>query len=101
MAAKKVDIMELRQLYLLKEKGESDYDLTTNTIISAGETINFGKGSVTTNTKQFLQTAELTKWFLDYRGLLAVYNHSEAQPNLFKLIAEILLKEFIPVGGTR
>lgn len=79
----------------------NDYDLATNTITSAyGEVINFGTGSVTTDTEQFLKTAELTKGFLDYRILLAVYNHSEAQPNLFELIVEILLKEFIPVGGT-
>lgn len=78
----------------------NDYDPLTNTITSADEVFNFGTLSVTTDTEQFLKTAELTKGFLDYRGLLAVYNHSEAQPNLFPLIVEILLKEFIPVGGT-
>lgn len=79
----------------------NDYNLATNAVTSAfGEVINFGTGSVTTDTEQFLKTAEQTKGFLDYRGLLAVYNHSEAQPNLFELIVEILLKEFIPVGGT-
>jgi energy-coupling factor transporter ATP-binding protein EcfA2 len=79
----------------------NDYDLTTNTITSRfGEVISFGTGAVTTDTEQFLKTAELTKGFLDYRGLLAVYNHSEAHPNLFELIVEILLKEFIPVGST-
>lgn len=79
----------------------NDYDPATNTITSAfGEVINFGTDAVTTDTEQFLKTAELTKGFLDYRGLLSVYNHSEAQPNLFELIVEILLKEFIPVGGT-
>lgn len=79
----------------------NDYETATNTITSRfGEVISFGTGSVNTDSEQFLKTAELTKGFLDYRGLLAVYNHSEAQPNLFKLIVEILLKEFIPVGGT-
>lgn len=79
----------------------NNYDLVTNTITSPfGEIISFGTDSVSTDTEQFLKTAELTKGFLDYRGLLAVYNHSEAQPNLFKLIVEVLLKEFIPVGGT-
>ena len=79
----------------------NNYDLATNAITSAfGEVITFGTGSLTTDTEQFLKTAELTKGFLDYRILLAVYNHSEAQPNLFKLIVEILLKEFIPVGAT-
>ncbi|WP_168171929.1 AAA family ATPase [Algoriphagus sp. A40] len=79
----------------------NDYDPATNAITSAfGEIISFGTDAVTTDTEQFLKTAELTKGFLDYRGLLAVYNHSEAQPNLFQLIVEILLKEFIPVGGT-
>jgi energy-coupling factor transporter ATP-binding protein EcfA2 len=79
----------------------NDYNSATNAITSAfGEVISFGTEAVTTDTEQFLKTAELTKGFLDYRRLLAVYNHSEAQPNLFKLIVEILLKEFIPVGGT-
>ncbi len=73
----------------------NDYDPATNTITSAfGEVISFGTDAITTDTEQFLKTAELTKGFLDYRGLLAVYNHSEAQPNLFELIVEILLKEF-------
>ena len=79
----------------------NDYDLATNAITSKfGGIISFGTDIVTTDTEQFLKTAELTKGFLDYRILLAVYNHSEAQPNLFGLIVEILLKEFIPVGGT-
>lgn len=79
----------------------NDYNPATNSITSAfGEVISFGTDAITTNTEQFLKTAELTKGFLDYRGLLAVYNHSEAQPNLFNLIVEILLKEFIPVGST-
>lgn len=78
----------------------NDYDLPTNSIISPfGEVLSFGPDAVTTGTEQFLKTAELTKGFLDYRLLLAVYNHSVAQPNLFKLIVELLLKEFIPPGG--
>ncbi len=77
----------------------NDYNPLTNAITSAfGEVISFGTDAVTTDTEQFLKTAELTKGFLDYRGLLAVYNHSEAQPNLFELIVEILLKNFTPVG---
>lgn len=80
----------------------NDCDLATNAITSAfGEVISFGTQGVTTDTEQFLKTAELTKGFLDYRILLAVYNHSEPQPNLFELIVEILLKEFIAVGGTQ
>lgn len=78
----------------------NDYDLATNAITSAfGEVVNFGTDIVSTDSEQFLKTAELTKGFMDYRGLLAVYNHSDAQPNLFQLIVEILLKEFIPNGG--
>ncbi|MBK7231410.1 MAG: AAA family ATPase [Saprospiraceae bacterium] len=77
----------------------NDYNPATNSITSAfGEVINFGTDTVSTVTEQFLKTAELTKGFLDYRGLLAVYNHSEAQPNLFELISENLLKNFTPVG---
>ena len=74
--------------------------LTSENFARFGEVISFGTGAVTTDTEQFLKTAELTKGFLDYRGLLAVYNHSEAHPNLFELIVEILLKEFIPVRST-
>lgn len=78
----------------------NDYDPVSNSVTSAfGEVISFGTASVTTHSEQFLKTAELTKGFLDYRGLLAVYNHNEAQPNLFELIIGILLKEFIPVGS--
>lgn len=77
----------------------NDYDLANNTITSAfGEVISFGTDAVSTDTEQFLKTAELTKGFLDYKGLLAEYNHSVAQPNLFELIVEILLNNFTPVG---
>ncbi|MFX9938927.1 hypothetical protein ABTP77_21465, partial [Acinetobacter baumannii] len=40
--------------------------------------------------------------FLDYKGLLAVYNHNDAQPNLFDLIILNLFKDFIPthLGAT-
>ena len=79
-----------------------DYDQLTNTIISQfGEVISFGSTLVNTNSEQFLKIAELTKGFLDYRGLLAVYNHSEAQPNLFDLIVQMLLKDFLPSGETQ
>lgn len=79
----------------------NDYNPATNTItFPYGEVISFGSNVVTTDTEQFIKTADLTKGFLDYKGLLAVYNHNEAQPNLFGLIVEILLREFIPVGGT-
>ena len=81
----------------------SDYDQTTNLInILSSEVIDFGTESITTNTKQFLKASELTKGFLDYKILLAIYNHSEAQPNLFNLIIENLFKDFIPthLGST-
>jgi energy-coupling factor transporter ATP-binding protein EcfA2 len=78
----------------------NDYNQLTNTITSQfGEVISFGSELVTTNSANFLKTAELTKGFLDYRVLLAVYNHREAQPNLFELIIETLLKDFIPTGA--
>lgn len=78
-----------------------DYNQQTNSLTpGTGQAFSFGSNAVTTDTVQFLKTAELTKGFLDYRGMLAVYNHSVAQPNLFKLIIEVLLKDFIPIGGT-
>lgn len=96
----------VRHLHKSTEEGNltftfNEYDLTTNKVTSVfGSVVNFGTDSISTDTEQFLKTAELTKGFLDYRILLAVYNHSEAQPNLFQLIVEVLLKDFIPVGYT-
>lgn len=81
----------------------NDYNPATNTITSPyGGIISFGSNVVTTDTEQFIKTADLTKGFLDYKGLLAVYNHDEAQPNLFELIILNLFKDFIPthLGGT-
>ena len=81
----------------------NDYDVSTNKIVSRyGEVLNFGSEFITTDSEQFLKTAELTKGFLDYKLLLAVYNHNEAQPNLFDLIVLNLFKDFIPshLGGT-
>lgn len=81
----------------------NDYNSAANTITSTfGEVISFGSNVITTDTEQFIKTADLTKGFLDYKGLLAVYNHDEAQPNLFELIILNLFKDFIPthLGGT-
>jgi len=81
----------------------NEYTLATNTITSPiGEIISFGSNIVTTDTEQFVRTAELTKGFLDYKALLKVYNHDDEQPNLFELIVGTLLKDFIPthLGGT-
>ncbi|MBU2555751.1 MAG: ATP-binding protein, partial [Bacteroidetes bacterium] len=81
----------------------NEYDPTTNAITSSfGNLVTFGTAIVNTDTETFVKTAELTKGFLDYKVLLAVYNHTDAQPNLFKLIIETLLKEFIAIhiGGT-
>jgi energy-coupling factor transporter ATP-binding protein EcfA2 len=80
-----------------------DYNPAINTITSPyGEVISFGSNVVTTDTEQFIKTADLTKGFLDYKGLLAIYNHDEAQPNLFELIILNLFKNFIPthLGAT-
>lgn len=82
----------------------NDYDGATNQITSnIGGVVSFGSNVVTTHTEQFIKIAELTKGFLDYKGLLAVYNHNEAQPNLFDLIVLNLFKDFIPthLGGTQ
>ncbi|MFV0186693.1 AAA family ATPase [Empedobacter falsenii] len=82
----------------------NDYDIATNQITSnLGGVVSFGSNVVTTNTEQFIKTAELTKGFLDYKGLLAVYNHNESQPNLFDLIVLNLFKDFVPsnLGGTQ
>ena len=79
----------------------NDYDLTTNAITSAfGEVISFGTLAVTTDTEQFLKTAELTKGFLDYRILLAVYMEILWWlTTLFRLSVTIIFrdaKQFIP-----
>lgn len=81
----------------------NDYDPATNTITSSfGNVITFGTTVVNTDTETFLKTAELTKGFLDYKILLSVYNHTDAQPNLYELLINTLFKEFIPthLGST-
>lgn len=79
----------------------NDYDHTTNTISTTNsDVLKFGSTAKTAHTKQFVKTAQITKGFLDYKALLAVYNHNNAQPNLFALIVETLLKDFTPIGGT-
>lgn len=81
----------------------NDYNPATNTITSRfGEVIDFGSNVLSTDTEQFIKTADLTKGFLDYKVLLAIYNHNVAQPNLFDLIVLNLFKDFIPthIGGT-
>lgn len=80
----------------------NEIDGISNQVVSQfGEVINFGSDVVTTDTEQFLKTAELTKGFLDYKVLLKIYNHEHGQPNLFELIIETLLFNFIPIGSTQ
>src|SRR5690606_31711949 len=75
-----------KNLHNLTEEGNlaftfNDFDNATNTITSQfGQVISFGSNLITTNSEQFIKTAELTKGFLDYKILLAIYNHNEAQP---------------------
>ncbi len=77
----------------------ADTDSTSGEIIAGSEQdLDFGSASIT-NGVNFVQNAELTKGFLDYRILLAVYNHSQPNPNLFSLILFELLQNFIPVGA--
>lgn len=81
----------------------NDYNPAINSITSKfGEVIDFGSNVLSTDTEQFIKTADLTKGFLDYKVLLAIYNHNVAQPNLFDLIVLNLFKDFIPthLGGT-
>ena len=77
----------------------NDADPVTH-VIQAGteQDLDFGTAA-STNQVNFVQDAELIKGFLDYRVLLAVYNHSEPNPNLFELIVIELLKNFIPTGS--
>lgn len=78
----------------------NDADPLTH-LIQAGteQDLDFGTAA-STHRVNFIQDAELIKGFLDYRVLLAVYNHSEPNPNLFELIVTELLKNFIPTGAT-
>ncbi|RZJ38414.1 MAG: ATP-binding protein [Chryseobacterium sp.] len=48
------------------------------------------------NNVPFIQSAGLSKGFLEYRNLLDVYLHKEPRPNLFELIVENLLGNYIP-----
>ncbi|RLJ75136.1 AAA family ATPase [Pedobacter alluvionis] len=56
----------------------------------------------TPNQIGFLQVASLAKGFLEYRDLLDVYLHKEARPNLFNLVVQTLLANYIPnnLGAT-
>ena len=53
-----------------------------------------------TNNVQFIQNTELVKGFFDYRSLLDVYNHKEANPNLFELIVLNILGQQLNVAKT-
>jgi len=79
----------------------NDYDPVTHQLTSPiGQVITFGTELVTTSFSQFVKEAELIKGFLDYRSLLAVYNHTDPNPNLFELIIIRLLETFTPIGST-
>lgn len=78
----------------------SDVDPANNKV-QAGTAVDFDFGTASvTNGVNFIQDAELTKGFLDYRVLLSVYNHSEPNPNLFQLLIIELLQNYIPPGRT-
>lgn len=53
---------------------------------------------VSNNKMPFIQEAALIKGFLDYTDLLEIYIKSSPNPNLFYLIVENLLKDFIPLS---
>lgn len=78
-----------------------DFDSTTNNIIEGTDTDLIFSTANSNNNVQFVKDTDLIKGFLDYRSLLDVYNHKQAQPNLFTLIVNDLLYERIPRrGGT-
>ncbi|WP_210148879.1 AAA family ATPase [Chryseobacterium scophthalmum] len=52
---------------------------------------------VSNNKIKFIQEASLIKGFLDYTDLLKIYLKSNTDDNLFNLIVENLLKDFIPL----
>ncbi|WP_294234703.1 AAA family ATPase [uncultured Chryseobacterium sp.] len=52
---------------------------------------------VSNNKIKFIQDASLIKGFLDYTDLLKIYLKSTTDDNLFSLIVENLLKDFIPL----
>lgn len=66
--------------------------------ISNSEVYRFS--SVISNNKiPFLQEASLIKGFLDYTDLLRIYLKSSRNPNLFDLVIENLLKDFVPLSS--
>ena len=54
---------------------------------------------VSNNKLPFIQEAALIKGFLDYTDLLNIYLKSSPNPNLFNLVVENLLKDFIPLSS--
>lgn len=73
----------------------------TTHVIQAGteQQLDFGTAS-TTHRINFVKDAELIKGFLDYRNLLDVYYHEEANPNLFDLIVLKILGNQLNVAKT-
>ncbi|MBS4043510.1 MAG: AAA family ATPase [Chitinophagaceae bacterium] len=76
-----------------------DVNPVTRQIVAGSNQLLTFSNNVSNHNVQFVQDADLVKGFLDYRNLLSVYFHKEANPNLFNLIVLEILGAHIPAAG--
>lgn len=96
----------VKNRYNLASNGEieiafEDFDQNGAKVTGSSSRYSFSSTALTTAVP-FIQNAALVKGFLDYRDLLDVYFHKSPNPNLFSLVVDVLLGEYIPIrlGGT-
>jgi energy-coupling factor transporter ATP-binding protein EcfA2 len=106
ISSRDLSVQYIKNRYLPNEPGGiqlqfSDYDTSTNEILSGTEVSHLFSDVNSDHNVLFIQNTALVKGFLDYTDLLKVYFHNEPEPNLFELIILSLLGEHIPhsTGG--
>lgn len=105
-SSRDISVQYIKNRYLPNDPGGiqlqfSDYDTSTNQILSGTEVSHLFSDVNSNHNVLFIQNTALVKGFLDYTDLLKVYFHTEPEPNLFELIILSLLGEHIPhsTGG--
>jgi len=105
-SSRDTSVQYIKNRYLPNDPGGiklrfSDYDTSTNQILSGTEVSHLFSDVNSDHNVLFIQNTALIKGFLDYTDLLKVYFHNEPAPNLFELIILNLLGEHIPhsTGG--
>ena len=74
----------------------STFDTASKGLVAGSEhLLAFGNSASTHETVAFVKDTDRIKGFLDYRSLLAVYNHKGKNPNLFHLIVFDILGTYV------